>query len=88
VRPYGVGGFGVGYSKLKVKALGMDFSDVLADEFGEDSLSYTKPMFEVGGGVAIPIGRFYIDASYRFRKALNIDDINMSGIYVGGGVSY
>jgi opacity protein-like surface antigen len=88
VRPYGIGGFGVGYSKLKVKALGMDFSEGLADELGEDVLSYTKPMFEVEGGVAVPLGRVYIDASYRFRKALNIDDTNMSGIYVGGGVSY
>jgi hypothetical protein len=45
-------------------------------------------MFEVGGGVAIAIGRLYIDAGYCFRKALDIDDINVSGIYVGGDVRY
>ncbi len=49
-------------------------------------MKYNKPIFEVGGGVVVPIGQLYnIDAGYRFRKALNIDDINMSGVYVGVG---
>jgi hypothetical protein len=39
--------------------------------------------------VAVPIGRFYIDGSYRFRKVLNVDEpTNTSGFYIGAGVSY
>jgi hypothetical protein len=54
----------------------------------EDLIKWTKPIFEVGGGIALPIGRVYIDVGYRFRKALDIEEVNMSGVYAGMGVSY
>ncbi len=90
VRPYGLGGFGVGYGKIKVKLNGEDVTNLvsLVSGINDDDLKYTKPMFEVGGGMAVPLGHFYIDASYRFRKALNVEDINISGIYIGVGMSY
>lgn len=86
VRPYGVGGFGYGHGTAHIKVEGIDITDQLLDK---QDIHYDKPLFEVGGGVAVPIGRLYIDGSYRFRKILNVDEpTNISGFYIGAGVSY
>ena len=88
IRPYGVGGFGVVHSTFKVHAGGDDKTDEVAPSLPSDLRSFTKPTFEVGGGVVVPAGLFYLDAGYKFRKAIQESDINMSGVYVGVGVSY
>ena len=90
VRPYGLGGFGIGHGHTVIRLNGEDITDDAAILSGTnpDDLKFTKPMFEVGGGVAIPVGHFYIDASYRFRKALASEDINISGFYIGAGGSF
>jgi hypothetical protein len=91
LRPYGLGGFGVGHVRGTVDVEGDDVTDLL-DELGylnKDDVQFTKPLFEVGGGLGIAVGRGYIDASYRFRKFVDVGEpINMSGVYVGGGVSF
>jgi hypothetical protein len=91
LRPYGVGGFGVGHVRGTVEVEGDDVTD-LFEELGyldKDDVEFTKPLFEVGGGLGIAVGRGYIDASYRFRKFVDVGEaINISGVYVGGGVSF
>ena len=91
VRPYGIGGFGVGRVHGTVEVDGSDVTDLL-DESGyvdKDDLSFTKPLFEVGGGVAISAGRAWIDLSYRFRKFLDVGEpVNISGVYAGAGISF
>jgi hypothetical protein len=91
LRPYGVGGFGVGQVRGKVEVEGEDVTG-LFDELGyldEDDVTFTKPLFEVGGGLGIAVGRGDIDLSYRFRKFLETGEpVNVSGVYVGGGVSF
>jgi hypothetical protein len=91
VRPYGIGGFGVGRVHGTVEVDGSDVTDLL-DEYGyvdKDDLSFTKPLFEVGGGVAISAGRAWIDLSYRFRKFLDVGEpVNISGVYAGAGISF
>lgn len=52
-------------------------------------VTFTKPLSEVGGGLGIAIGRGDIDLSYRFRKFLETGEpVNVSGVYVAGGVSF
>jgi len=91
VRPYAVGGFGVGRFNGTVEIEGEDVTDLL-DGLGildRDDLDATKPLFEVGGGVAISNGTVYADISYRFRKVLDTGEpINVSGIYAGIGVGF
>ena len=91
VRPYGLGGFGVGHVTSTVEVDGEDVTDLLhtLGYLDKDDIQFTKPLFEVGGGLGIAVGRGYIDASYRFRKFVDVGEpINMSGVYVGGGVSF
>jgi hypothetical protein len=88
VRPYGLGGFGFGHGMLAIKAAGEDITDLAAEAAGLGKTTYTRPIYEVGGGVAVPIGQFYIDASYRFRHVFHVKDVDMSGVYVGVGFSY
>jgi hypothetical protein len=90
VRPYALGGFGVAHGKAKVKVEGEDVTNelVLLGYLDEDDITWTKPIFEVGGGIAVPVGHLYIDVGYRFRKAIDAEDINMSGVYAGIGASF
>lgn len=91
VRPYALGGFGVGRLNGTIELEGEDVTDLL-DELGvldRDDLEATKPLFEVGGGVAISNGTFYADISYRFRKFLDTGEpVNVSGVYAGVGVGF
>ena len=91
VRPYGMGGFGVGRLSGKILVEGSDITDLL-DEMGyidKDDINATKPLFEVGGGIVFSIGRAYIDVSYRFRKFLDVGEpFNVSGVYGGAGISF
>ena len=91
VRPYAVGGLGVGRLNGTVEVEGEDVTDLL-DELGvldRDDLDATKLLFEVGGGIAISNGTFYADISYRFRKFLDTGEpINVSGLYAGVGVGF
>jgi opacity protein-like surface antigen len=91
VRPYGLGGFGFASGKAKLKLEGEDITQLLIQEgiFNKDDISWTKPIFEVGGGIIAPVGRLYVDVGYRFRKVLGEDvDVNMSGLYAGIGASF
>jgi hypothetical protein len=90
VRPYGLGGFGYGRLNGTVEIEGDDVTD-MADELGiidRDDIQFNKPLFEVGGGVVVPMGRAFLDAGYRFRKFLDADEINVSGVFVGGGIGF
>ena len=91
VRPYGLGGFGFGRVKGTVEVEGEDVTELL-DELGyldRDDIEFNKPLFEVGGGVAISNGSIYVDVGYRFRKFLDTGEpINVSGIYAGVGVGF
>jgi opacity protein-like surface antigen len=89
-RPYGIGGFGYGRMNGTIEVEGDDVTD-MATELGlidRDDLQANKLLFEVGGGVVVPMGRAFLDAGYRFRKFLEIEDVNMSGLYIGGGISF
>jgi opacity protein-like surface antigen len=90
VRPYGLGGFGFGSGKMKVKVDGEDITQLLISEGLVDNsdIKWTKPIFEVGGGIIAPIGHLYVDVGYRFRKPLGVEDVNMSGVYAGIGASF
>jgi hypothetical protein len=90
VRPYAIGGFGVARSVGKFLLDGEDQTELLLGlaGFSKSDLTFTKPIFEVGGGMVIPAGRAYFDVGYRFRKAIDIEGVNMSGMYFGAGFSY
>ena len=91
VRPYGLGGFGFGRVKGTVEVEGEDVTELL-DDLGyldRDDIEFSKPLFEVGGGVAISNGSLYADVGYRFRKFLDTGEpVNVSGIYAGIGVGF
>lgn len=91
IRPYGLGGFGFGRVKGTVEVEGEDVTDLL-DDLGyldRDDIEFSKPLFEVGGGVAISNGSIYVDVGYRFRKFLDTGEpVNVSGIYAGVGVGF
>ena len=74
VRPYGLGGFGYGHGKARFSFDGKDVTDAFlaGNGFTDDDITYNKPLFEVGGGVAVPIGRFYIDGSYGPLCAISV----------------
>jgi hypothetical protein len=88
IRPYGMGGFGVVHTTVKMASDFGNTADAVASQLLSDELGYTKPMFEVGGGMVVPIGYFYLDAGYKFRKTIQQGDTNMSGVYVGVGASF
>lgn len=91
VRPYGLGGFGFGRVRGTVEIEGEDVTGLL-DDLGyldRDDIEFSKPLFELGGGVAISNGSIYVDVGYRFRKFLDTGEpINVSGIYAGVGVGF
>ncbi len=91
LRPYALGGMGVGHVRGTIEVDGDDVTDLL-DDLGvldRDDLQATNAVFEFGGGVAIPAGPAYVDIGYRFRKPINVDEpYNVSGIYLGAGVGF
>ncbi|HEX7086419.1 MAG TPA: hypothetical protein VF198_08655 [Vicinamibacterales bacterium] len=91
VRPYALGGFGMGRVSGIVEVEGEDVTGLL-DELGfldRDDVEFIKPLFEVGGGIAISNGAVFADIGYRFRKFLDTNEpINVSGIYLGAGVGF
>lgn len=91
IRPYAMGGFGVARTKARFEIDGIDVLDLALGlgELDEDDVRFTKPVFEVGGGVMLANGGSYADISYRFRKALDTGEpVNVSGIYAGVGVGF
>jgi opacity protein-like surface antigen len=91
VRPYGLGGFGFARVEGRIEVEGDDVTGLL-DELGaidRDDLEFNKPLFEVGGGIAISKASLHVDVSYRFRKFLDTGEpVNVSGIYAGVGVGF
>ena len=69
---------------------GEDQTQLLLDLAGleKSDISFTKPIAEGGGGIVIPAGRAYFDVGYRFRKILDAEGINVSGVYFAAGFSY
>lgn len=91
IRPYGLGGLGIGRVKGTVEVEGEDITNLLVnlDLLDRDDVSFNKPLFEVGGGIAAAMGRAYVDIGYRFRKFLDTGEpINMSGVYAGIGLGF
>jgi Outer membrane protein beta-barrel domain len=98
VRPYVLGGGGIGSSKLKVSAAGIgDITDVTIAAAGlpQSEVKSTNFLFEAGGGIEIPVGPLYVDTGYRFNKfvgrndkSVGGDDANVSRAYVGVGYRF
>jgi hypothetical protein len=91
VRPYALGGFGVARAKSIFEIDGIDVIDIALGlgDLDEDDVRFTKPVFEVGGGVMFAKGSSYADVSYRFRKAVDTGEaVNVSGVYAGVGVGF
>lgn len=92
VRPYALGG--IGFARLTTTIREIDLGDVTDDivdlsGLDDDDLNPTKPLWEVGGGVSIPLGRAYVDAGYRYRRLIDVGEpFNISGVYGGVGVSF
>jgi opacity protein-like surface antigen len=89
VRPYVLGG--AGFGSIDVNITEIDLGDVtetlLADGYLlRDDIEATKFMFEVGGGIEIPIGAMHFDVGYRFGKFVGMEDANVSRAY--GGLGY
>lgn len=92
IRPYAMGG--VGFASLTTSIREIDLGDVTDDILDlsgleDDDLNPTKPIWELGGGVSIPLGRAYVDAGYRYRRLVDVGEpFNISGVYGGIGVSF
>jgi hypothetical protein len=88
-RPYAMGGIGFGNIRLKVKEVDLgDVTDDLIDEGYLDDDTITKLAFEFGGGAIVPFGRVYVDVGYRFMKFVDAEDVNISRVYAGFGVTF
>lgn len=86
-RPYVVFGAGLAYVGLRAEFNGIDITDDVEDELGED-LTTSEFAFELGGGLMIPAGsRAFVDAGYRYTR-INGVDINVSRVYGGFGVRF
>jgi hypothetical protein len=93
VRPYVLGGGGVGHTKLKMTAAGIgDVTDAFVAGAGldqsSDDVKATKFMYEMGAGLEIPVGPIYVDAGYRFGKFVDLEDASISRAYVGLGYRF
>ena len=91
VRPYALGGAGLGHVRMKLSelSLGEVTNEILSTGvLSDDDLTTTKPLFELGGGVQFPVGALYLDAGYRFSKLLDADDFNTSRAYAGVGARF
>jgi hypothetical protein len=91
VRPYVLGGGGIGSTKLKVTATGVgDITDAFIAEAGlaQSDVKATRFVVETGGGIEIPVGPIYVDTGYRFDKFVNLEDANVSRAYVGVGYRF
>jgi hypothetical protein len=91
VRPYVLAGAGVGSTKLKMTAAGVgDITDaaVAAAGLDQNDVKATRFMYEMGGGLEIPVGPIYVDTGYRFGKFVNLEDANVSRAYVGLGYRF
>ena len=84
VGPFVEAGVGVGHitPDITLTIDGIDFSDELRDEIGDDA-SATKFLFMAGGGVNITISPVVsVDAGYRFTRIQTEDpSINCSAVY-------
>jgi len=91
VRPYVLGGGGIGSTKLKVTATGIgDITDAFIAEAGlaQSDVKSTKFLVETGGGIEIPVGPMYVDTGYRFDKFVGLEDANVSRAYFGVGYRF
>jgi opacity protein-like surface antigen len=91
VRPYVLGGAGIGSVKVHVtEARFGDITDALLAEgtLDQSDVKATKFLVEMGGGVEIPVGPMYVDTGYRFGKFVGLEDTNISRAYVGIGYRF
>ncbi|HEX5214132.1 MAG TPA: outer membrane beta-barrel protein [Vicinamibacterales bacterium] len=84
VGPFAEAGVGVGHITADIKLIidGIDISDELRDEIGDDA-STTEFLFMFGGGVNFTISPVVsVDAGYRFtRIATDNPAVNCSAVY-------
>jgi hypothetical protein len=64
VTPFVQGLFGVTRTSFGCEAGGLDCDDIIADE----DLSSTDPMFQIGGGVVIPVGGWNAVGQIDYRR--------------------
>ncbi len=97
VRPYAAFGAGLGYVRVKVvdprigelPSAGITDDTRLEDWWGdEDDFRGTKPLVEAGGGIAVFLGRVYVDVGYRFTKIFELNDLQFSRVHGGIGVAF
>jgi len=85
IRPYVAGG--LGFVSYKIKIEEVDFGDI-TDEFTDDP-SDTSAVFEIGGGVAVPVGtNMQFDAGYRLLKIFEDETDPVSRVYGGFGIRF
>lgn len=89
--PYVLGGVGFGSVNIKISEASLgDVTETMIGDgyFLRDDLKATKFMFEIGGGIELPVGPAYVDVGYRFGKFLGLEDANVSRAYAGIGMRF
>jgi opacity protein-like surface antigen len=92
VRPYVSAGVGTARLKLRASAEGVgDVTDQLVDAgyLSKDDVTVKKPLVEIGGGVAIPLGSaFQLDLGYKYIKIMGEERFGLSRLIVGFGARF
>lgn len=91
MRPYVLGGIGFGSIDVNISEIDLgDVTEVLIADghLLREDIEATKMMFELGGGIEVPVGGLHLDLGYRFGKFLGIEDANVSRAYAGVGFRF
>jgi opacity protein-like surface antigen len=84
LRPYVAAGVGAAHVSITVEADGEDISEDVEDIVGD--LTSTNGLFEVGGGIDLPVGaNGKIDIGYRLMKLFEEDSDAAHRFYAGFG---
>lgn len=84
--PYVLGGLGFGSIDVNVSEATIgDVTEMMIGDgyFTREDFEATKFLFELGGGIELPVGPIRLDVGYRFGKFLGIEDTNVSRAYGG-----
>ena len=91
MHPYVLGGLGFGSIKVTVTEATLgDFTEQMLTDgyFVREDFEATKLLFELGGGIEVPVGSMHLDVGYRFGKFLGVEDANVSRVYGGIGFRF
>ena len=91
MRPYVLGGIGFGSIDVNISEIDLgDVTEVLIADghLLREDIEATKMMFELGGGIEVPVGGLHLDLGYRFGKFLGVEGANVSRAYAGVGFRF